>query len=130
MAVGRVVDTDGGWEFEAPGEVVALLEFFYKGVCDFDWPYLRVPIHRGAGRGDYFVLFTGAHYSACFRFEYDASSLDQGYYEALKGALWEEYQAARTVGFDASYGCCWIPEVLPLSEAGAFLNEWAHIPSP
>lgn len=76
MSVGPIVGTHGDIEFSAPGEVIALLEIFYKGVCDFEWPYLRIMIHRGSGCGDYFVLHTGDHYPSGFKFEYDANSLN------------------------------------------------------
>lgn len=129
MAVGRVVETDGNWEFEAPGEVVALLDVLFEGVREFGWPFLRIVIHRRSGKGDYYVLHSDPQYAAVIKFEYDANSLDRGYYEALKDALWKEYQAARTVGFDTSGGL-WIPEVLDGAKYDDFQNDWSHVLRP
>ena len=129
MTVGRVVDTDGGWEFEAPGEVVALIEDCYKGCVSGAFPVLRVLIHRGRGEGDYYRLSTDDLHRGGFRFEYDQDSLSQEYYEALWAPLKEECLDSWVLSFDLELGA-WVPGVLFGEDYYDFVDEWSSQPRP
>lgn len=124
MAVGRVVDMDGGWEFEAPGEVVALIEDCYETCIAGGFRDLRVLVHRGAGKGDYFLLSTDDLYRANFRFEYDQDSLSREYYEALWAPLKKECHRSWILSFDVTMGL-WVPGTLYDAAFDSFVDDWS-----